>query len=114
MAKCMLTERITFQELIETTTNENGFEVEEWKDIYSCWANKRTISGKEFLQLGGDKTKIITSFTVRYCKKIKDISETYETKTIRILHRNIVYDIQYPYNVKNENNFIDFKCQVVR
>lgn len=114
MVKCMLTERITFQKLVKTDENENGFENEIWEGIYTCWANKRDISGKEFLQLDADKTLLITSFTVRFCELTKRILENYDTKIYRIVHKGNIFDIEYPYNVKNENNFIDFKCKLIK
>lgn len=114
MSKCMLTERVRFQELKSSYQNDNGFDEEKWEDIYTCWANKRDISGKEFLQLGGDKTELVTSFTVRSCNIINSITRTYETKKYRIIYNGLIYNIIYPYDVKNEHRFIDFKCKLVK
>ena len=113
MTKCMLTDRITIQRLNSTITNENDFEIENWGDYYTCWSSKRDVSGKEFMQLGGDKTLLVTSFTTRYCNLLKYIVENQDTKNFRIIHKGHIYDIQYIYDVKNEHNFIDFKCRRV-
>ena len=114
MAECMLTERITFEKLIDTGTNDNGFDVDIWNKIYTCWAKKEDFSGKEYIKANATQSEIVVGFTVRVCRNVLNILDSYETKKYRIVHKGNIYDIKYCHDVKNQHMFADFKCKLVR
>ncbi|EHR9037932.1 phage head closure protein [Clostridium perfringens] len=101
-------ERITFQTLT-TTTNENGFQSENWVDYYTCWSDLKSMNGREYFESLTNNTELIVSFRCRYCAKLNNL----DTKKVRILHKNKTYDINYVYNVQDSNSFIEFKCKSI-
>lgn len=113
MATCQLTERVIFQQFNGTQTNSNGFAEEQWKDYYSCWAKKESLSGKEYLKAHATQSQVLVGFTVRVCRKIIEILEHYDSKTFRIIHKGQIYDIKYGHDVNNQHSFADFKCEWV-
>ena len=66
MAKCRLTERITFIE--EVVTQNEGFENKTINDVATFWAARKDISGKEFTSNYQTNYEKIITFTVRGCK----------------------------------------------
>ncbi len=107
------TEKIIFEE-VTVSENPNGFNENLWTPYHRCWAQKRDMSGREFVSQRGDKTEIITTFKVRYSLKVRKIIETYCTKEFRIIHKGNIYDIIYPYDVDNKHEKVEFKCKLVK
>lgn len=114
MAECMLTERISFEKLAGTETNDNGFDVDNWSQFYTCWAKKEDLSGKEYIKANATQSEIIVGFTVRMCRKVLEVLSAYDTQKFRIIHKGNLYDIKYCHDIKNQNMFADFKCKLVR
>jgi SPP1 family predicted phage head-tail adaptor len=96
-----LRHRITFQKLT-TTTNENGFEIEEWTDVKTVWASITNLHGREYYEAAAVQAEQTVKFTIRY---LKDLDTS-----MRILFRNKQYNITSIDNIKYENRFIEIKA----
>ena len=104
MAKCRLTERITFIE--EVVTQNEGFENKTINDVATFWAARKDISGKEFQT---NYEKIIT-FTVRGCKFTRSLVPD----KFKIKNRGNVYNIVDISDFNNEHEWIDIRCVMVK
>lgn len=109
MAQCRLTERISIQRLA-TTTDEQGFKEQQWTDYYTCWSNFKSITGKEYIAAKATQSENIVTFTIRYCKKAKELLNSDATKIYRVVYNNKTYNIEYVTDFQNLHNFIDIKC----
>lgn len=93
--------RVTFQKLV-STTNENGFEIDTWKDIKTVWAKAANLSGREYFQAAGVQAENTVKFTTRY---LKDLDTD-----IRILFEGKQYNITSIDNIKYEGKYIEIKA----
>lgn len=96
-----LRHRITFQKLI-TTTNENGFEVEDWIDIKTVWSAAANLNGKEFFEAATVQAETTVKFTIRFIDGIDE--------SMRILFKEKIYNITFIDNIKYRNKFIEIKA----
>lgn len=96
-----LRHRITLQKLT-TTTNENGFEIEEWLDIKTVWASITNLHGREYYEAAAVQAEQTVKFTIRYLKGLDT--------SMRILFRDKQYNITAIDNIKYENRFIEIKA----
>ena len=96
-----LRHRITFQKLT-TTTNENGFEIEEWLDIKTVWASITNLHGREYYEAAAVQAEQTVKFTIRYLKGLDT--------SMRILFRDRQYNITAIDNIRYENRFIEIKA----
>lgn len=88
--------------------SENGLSIGKEKIIfYSCWANAKFLSGKEFIQAYTTNSQIVVSFRVRCCKKVSEI----DSLTYKIRFNNKTYNILYINNI--DDKFVDLKCEVI-
>lgn len=99
-----LRHRITFQKLT-TSTNENGFEVEEWLDIKTLWAKVSNLHGREYFEAAAIQMENTLKFTIRY---LKDIDTS-----MRIIFKERHYDIKSIDNIRYENKYMEIKAMEV-
>ena len=111
MANCRLTERIEIEKL-DLSTNENGFEEEIWQSHYKCWSAFKTITGKEYVAAKANNSENIVTFSVRHCKKIKELLDPGATKVFRIKYKGFCYDILYVSDFENRHEFVDIKAKI--
>lgn len=109
MSKFRLTERISIQEC-SVSQNENGFDIEEWKEFYKCWSNYKTINGKEYIAAKATQVENVVTFTVRYCKKIKLLLEKDATKKFRIGYKDKIFNIEHVSDFENLHDWVDIKA----
>lgn len=112
MAQCKLTERIEIQYFNNNMQDDEGFTSESWETYYKCWSNFRSISGKEYTAAKATQSENIVTFTIRYCKKARELLKKDSTKKFRIFFNGQFYDIEYVSDFRNEHNFIDIKCNI--
>lgn len=112
MAQLRLTERITIEKFKERSKDENGNIVDIFEEYYPCWANFRALSGKKFAEQQATKYTRVDSFTIRYCKKASELLFS-DLENYRISFKGRSYTIKYPYDIKNEHNFIDLECELI-
>lgn len=67
-----LNQRIQIQKGVPKT-DEVGNVFREWQDFYSCFSSVKTKGGKE-RQKGDTEEQQSVSFTVRFCKKLSELS----------------------------------------
>lgn len=67
-----LNQRIQIQKGV-SKTDEVGNARREWQSFYSCFASVKTTGGKE-RQNGDTEEQHSVSFTVRFCKKLSELS----------------------------------------
>lgn len=82
-----LNQRIKIQKGV-SKTDEVGNVLRQWQDFYSCFASIKTTGGKE-RQSGDTEEQHSVSFTVRFCKKLSELS----TVDYRIVFREKAYNI---------------------
>lgn len=99
-----LRHRITLQRLT-TTTNENGFEMEEWTDVKTVWASITNLHGREYYEAAAVQAEQTVKFTVRY---LKDLDTS-----MRILFKGNQYNITSIDNIKYENRYMEIKAMEV-
>ena len=96
-----LRHRITFQKLT-TTTNENGFEVEDWEDYKIVWAAITNLHGREYFEAAAVQKENTVKFTIRYFKGLDT--------SMRILFQGRQYNIISIDNIKYKNKYIEIKA----
>ena len=96
-----LNKRITFQRLT-ITTNENGFEVEEWEDFKTVWAAVTNLHGREYFEAATVQRENTVKFTIRYTKDINT--------SMRILFQGKQYNITSIDNIKYKNVYMEIKA----
>ena len=99
-----LRHRITFQRLT-TTINENGFEIEEWKDFTTVWAKASNLHGREYFEAAAIQMENTLKFTIRYLSEIDT--------SMRIIFKERHYDIKSIDNIKYENKYMEIKAMEV-
>lgn len=67
-----LNQRIQIQKAV-SKTDEVGNVIQQWQDFYSCFASVNTAGGKE-RQKGDTEEQQTVSFTVRFCRKLAELS----------------------------------------
>ncbi|NMM65493.1 phage head closure protein [Clostridium sp. P21] len=78
-----LRNRITIQKFA-TVQNDNGFDVEEWQDYKTIWANMNNLYGKEFYAAKAVQSENTVEFVVRYSKDLICLdSKNYRIKVIK-------------------------------
>lgn len=105
----LLNARITFQKNT-TIVDEIGNHTNEWTDFYKCHA---TVSGE-----GGAETSVAgvivddsdLSFTVRFCKKALEVTNT----GYRIQFNGEIFNIQSVDHMNYKKKSIKFKCKKER
>lgn len=82
-----LNQRIQIQKAV-SKTDEVGNVIQQWQDFYSCFASIKTTGGKE-QQKGDTEEQQTVSFTVRFCKKLAELSSV----EYRVVFRGKFYNI---------------------
>lgn len=99
-----LKHRITIQ-VLETLTNENGFEIETWVDFRDLWAAVTNLHGREYFAAAAVQAENTVKFTIRYTDEIDT--------TMRIFFKGKQYNITSIDNIKYENKFIEIMAMEV-
>lgn len=99
-----LKHRITFQ-ILETLTNENGFEIETWVDFKDLWAAVTNLHGREYFEAAAVQAENTVKFTIRYTDEIET--------TMRVLFKGKQYNISSIDNIKYAKKFIEIKAMEV-
>lgn len=73
----------------DVISDEIGNRKNEWTDYYSCWAAVSEASGDENTETGVTVEHFPIVFTVRDCKKIKDM----DTLKFRIVFKDDFFNI---------------------
>ena len=82
-----LNQRIQIQKGV-SKTDEAGNVIQHWQDFYSCFASVKTTGGKE-RQKGDTEEQQTVSFTVRFCKRLAELSSV----EYRVVFRGKFYNI---------------------
>ena len=82
----------------EITTNENGFEEEEWVDYKTVWAGVNNLYGKEYFEAAAIQMENTVKFTIRYLVGIEP--------SMRICFQSKSYNIISIDNIKYRNRFM--------
>ncbi|WMJ81970.1 phage head closure protein [Clostridium sp. MB40-C1] len=104
----VLDKRIIIQKN-STVQNENGFDIEEWKDYKPVWAKKNNLFGKEYFAAKAINAENTVEFEIRYSKELEPLLEKDGTKLYRILYKNRPFDIIYVDNIREENRWLKIK-----
>lgn len=96
-----LRHRVTFQKLI-TEVNENGFEIQTWKNYKTVWSAVSNLSGREYYKAAAIKGEKTVKFLIRYVEGIDE--------SMVIIFRNKQYNITFVDNIKYINKYIEIKA----
>ena len=96
-----LRHRITLQKLM-ATTNDNGFEVEDWIDVKTLWASVCNLYGKEYFEAAAVQAQKTVKFTIRFLDGLDE--------SMRVLFKGKIYNITFIDNIKYQNKFIEIKA----
>ena len=96
-----LRHRITFQKLT-TSTNENGFQIEEWVDVKTVWAAVSNLHGREYFEAAAIQRENAVKFTIRYLKGLD--------ASMQILFQGKPYNITSIDNIKYKNELMEIKA----
>ena len=106
---------ITIQKL-DTITNENGFETEDWIDYKTVWAKIQNLHGQEYWAAKAVQSETVTKITIRYLKAL-DPAVNEEgpktTKIYRLAYRGRILDIEFIDNIQYRNKYMEIKCREV-
>ena len=101
--------KITFQKN-DVVIDKIGNHTNEWQNYYSCYATVSGENGSEQSVVGETIENIQVCFTVRYCRKIADVSSTKH----RIIFQNEIYDIVSVDHFSYTKKYLKFKCRKSR
>ena len=96
--------RITFQ-MIVSTVNENGFEVEEKQEFKTVWAAIANLHGREYFAAMAVQAENTVKFTVRYLEGID--------QNMKILFQGKTYAITAIDNIKYKNRYLEIQATEV-
>ena len=101
--------KITFQKnnlVIDKIVNHTN----KWVDYYSCYATVSGENGSEQAVVGETVENVQICFTVRYCRKISDVSST----KYRIVFNYEMYDIVSVDHFSYAKKYLKCKCRKAR
>ena len=101
--------KITFQKN-DVVIDKIGNHTNSWIDYYSCYATVSGETGSEQAVVGETVENIQICFTVRYCRKISDVSST----KYRIIFNDELYDIVSVDHFSYTKKYLKFKCRKAR
>lgn len=95
-------DKIIIQNYIEGT-DDNGFPIQEYKNLYLLKAKKKTISTKEYISAQKETTSITLKFI---CRKRNISSDNF------VFYKNERYNIRHVHQF-DDNRFIEITCEKV-
>ena len=101
--------KITFQKN-NVVIDKIGNHTNEWQNYYSCYATVSGENGSEQAVVGETVENVQICFTVRYCRKISNVSST----KYRIVFNDEMYDIVSVDHFSYAKKFLKFKCRKAR
>ena len=101
--------KITFQKN-NVVIDKIGNHTNSWEDYYSCYATVSGENGSEQAVVGETVENVQICFTVRYCRKIYDVSST----KYRIIFQNEIYEIVSVDHFSYTKKYLKFKCKRAR
>lgn len=96
--------RITIQ-MFTTIIDDEGYQVEAWKDIATVWAYIKNLHGNEFFQAQAINSKASSKINIRY-KKGLDTS-------MRVIYNEKPYNILYVDDIEEKHIEIELLCEVI-
>ena len=96
-----LRHRITLQKFA-TTTDADGFVVQDWVDVATVWAAVENLHGREYWEAATVQAENTLKFTIRYRPDV--------TNDMRIVFRGQTYEITAIDNIKYRNEFLEIKA----
>ena len=101
--------KITFQKN-DVVIDKIGNHTNSWIDYYSCYATVSGENGSEQAVVGETVENVQICFTVRYCRKISDVSST----KYRIIFNDELYDIVSVDHFSYAKKYLKCKCRKAR
>ena len=101
--------KIIFQKN-DVVIDKIGNHTNKWVDYYSCYATVSGENGSEQAVVGETVENVQICFTVRYCRKISDVSST----KYRIVFNDEMYDIVSVDHFSYAKKYLKCKCRKAR
>ena len=110
MANFSMNDRVEFIAYTQTE-DEDGIMEEKEEVVYSCWANKKSMTNDEFVNSYATFNKYLISFRVRYCNFTKALE--YKTKEYKLRYKGQVFNIIAAIDYQDLHKFVDVKVEVI-
>lgn len=110
MANFSMNDRVEFIAYTQTE-DEDGILEDTEEVVYSCWANKKSMTNDEFVNSYATFNKYLISFRTRYCKFTKELE--YNTKKYKLRYKNQIFNIIAAIDYQNLHKFVDVKVEVI-
>ena len=110
MANFSMKDRVEFIAYTQIE-DEDGILEDKEEVVYSCWANKKSMTNDEFVNSYATFNKYLISFRVRYCNFTKALE--YKTKEYKLRYKGQVFNIIAAIDYQNLHKFIDVKVEGV-
>ena len=101
--------KITFQKN-NVVIDKIGNHTNKWVDYYSCYATVSGENGSGQAVVGETVENVQICFTVRYCRKISNVSST----KYRIVFNDELYDIVSVDHFSYAKKYLKCKCRKAR
>lgn len=92
--------RITFfKHNADGETDEDGYNLPDYSEVYTCWCRPFTLQGREFFAAAAVQAERNVRFVIRFTNEVE------LTSNMRVEHEGIMYEIVAPPindNFKNE------------
>lgn len=88
-------------------SDDYGDPIDERETVYDCWASVKNKSGTEQFKTVTPFSKVVTSFLIRYTKKVIDT-------TMKIDFKGEVYNIIYVDNYNFSNEWLELTAELVK
>ncbi|MBC5628875.1 phage head closure protein [Clostridium sp. NSJ-6] len=91
----------------EKEVDDDNIPIKRWEVLIKPRAKITNTTGKEFIALLGETSKVTTKFTIRAPRKIKI------SKKDRILHKGIYYNIKHLNNIMELDILLEIIGEVI-
>ena len=105
----LMNKRVTFQKN-ETVTDQVGNHRSEWTDWYTCSATISGEGGDEEREAGLIVDKVDLAVTIRYCRKVAEITTT----GFRVVLDGQLFNIVGIDHFAYKKQALKFRCQKVK
>lgn len=100
--------RITIQVINSdepTITNDDGYQIDNWINFWTCWAFIKNVNGREFFQAQACNSSASCRMNIRYKKEI--------SSKMRVIYNGKIFNILYVDDINEAHKEIELLCEVI-
>lgn len=99
-----MNKRITIQKQVNGK-DEEGLPTKKWIDLFSCWAERKGLRGRERFEAASVQMERTTKWRIRYREGI--------TTGMRIVYKDKPYDITFVDDVEGDRRELEIHAEEV-